>query len=221
MPSWLPSAGVAAAGVAFLLWQRPSVVTSGLTSWRVWAFVVLVTAAARFLPKGVTALGGPGWLGRIVGVLPIVAALTWAVLPAFRDTTVNEPLAVTTVPSATPASQAATPARVATAGPARQAMLKGIGHRAKGTASLQRLPDGSYVVRLAGLDVEAGPDYHVYLVAGAGRDRPTGGAHLAKLKANRGNQNYPVPSATATEGIQTVLIWCRAFSVPVAAATLS
>lgn len=222
IPSWLPSVGLAAVGVGFLLWLRPSVVTSGLTSWRVWAFVALVFLAARFLPKGVAALGGPGWLGRVVGILPVVAALAWAVLPAFRDTTVNEPLAVTSSaePSATPAP-GATPTPGIPAGPARQALLKGIGHRAKGTASLRRLPDGSYVVRLAGLDVEAGPDYHVYLVAGPGRERPTDGVHLAKLKANRGNQNYPVPTGTATDGTQTVLIWCRALSVPVAAATLS
>jgi len=175
----------------------------------------------------VLALGAPSWLGRVVCILPVVAALTWAVLPAFHDTTVNDqPLAATSSAAPTPAptspgATASPPATAARPEPARRAALKGIGHRAKGTASLVRLPDGSYVVRLEGLDVESGPDYLVYLVPGAAREKPTGGVQLARLKANKGNQNYPVASGTGTNGTQTVLIWCRAFSVPVAAATLS
>ncbi len=233
MPGWLLPIGLAGAGTAVLLWRSPNAVLSGLTSWRAWAFVALAGAAAALLPLGVRALGGPGWLGRVAGILPIVAALTWAVLPAFHNTTVDEPLAVASSTAPSPALSP-TPAGPGTASPlpspvsqpptaaipSRSAALKGIGHRVTGRASLQQLPDGSFVVRLTGLDAEAGPDYHVYLVPGAAKQRPTGGLHLAKLKGNRGNQNYPVPTGTGTGGAQTVLIWCRAFSVPVAAATL-
>jgi Electron transfer DM13 len=36
---------------------------------------------------------------------------------------------------------------------------------------------------------------------------------LGKLKANNGNQNYDIPSQTDLTKYETVLIWCRPFSV--------
>jgi hypothetical protein len=109
------------------------------------------------------------------------------------------------------------------AGPSRLggAPLTGIGHRAAGSAELLRDATGSLLVRLTALDVENGPDYQVYLVPGRDRRSPDGGIKLGALKGNLGNQNYPVPGATALEGGVTVLIWCRVFAVPVANATLT
>lgn len=82
------------------------------------------------------------------------------------------------------------------------------------------LSDGRRLVRFESLDVEPGPDYQVHLVPGAGRHSPDGGAHLGRLRANRGNLNYPVPSGQVIHRPVTVLVWCRAFAVPVAAATI-
>jgi hypothetical protein len=59
-----------------------------------------------------------------------------------------------------------------------------------------------------------------FIVPGVGRERPDGGTRLGHLHGNRGNQNYPVPAQIAPTRPLTVLIWCRAFAVPVAAATL-
>ncbi len=98
--------------------------------------------------------------------------------------------------------------------------LSGIDHRASGDAALIRLVDGSQVIRLESLDVEPGPDYFVFVVPGAGRRSPDGGTRLNHLRGNRGNQNYPIPAGIAVTRPVTVLIWCRAFAVPVAAATL-
>jgi hypothetical protein len=36
---------------------------------------------------------------------------------------------------------------------------------------------------------------------------------MGRLKANIGNQNYPIPAGTDMTKYDTVLIWCRAFSV--------
>src|SRR5262249_8333732 len=138
------------------------------------------------------------------------------VLPAYHNVSVNEAF-----PAAAPAGAAqpasARPERVAVVGRSR---LHGIDHHANGEVVLIRGTDG-YIVRLQSLDVEPGPDYHVHVVPGADRSRPDGGVHLNRLRGNRGNQNYPVPATVGLRRPFTVLIWCRAFAVPIAAATVS
>ena len=56
-------------------------------------------------------------------------------------------------------------------------------------------------------------------VPGAERKSPDGGVHLNRLRGSTGNQNYPVPTTVGLQRPFTVLIWCRAFAVPIAAAT--
>jgi hypothetical protein len=96
----------------------------------------------------------------------------------------------------------------------------GIDHRASGVVLLLRREDRSLVVRLERLDVEPGPDYQVYVVPGADQRKPRDGTHLDRLRGNRGNQNYDVPADFRPTTPVTVLIWCRAFAVPVANATI-
>jgi hypothetical protein len=60
----------------------------------------------------------------------------------------------------------------------------------------------------------------VHLDPGADQQDPGGGVRLDNLRGNRGSQNYDVPAGTDVQTPVTVLVWCRAFPVPVAAATI-
>ena len=88
-----------------------------------------------------------------------------------------------------------------------------------GTASIFRQPNGTAVVALEGIDIEPGPDYRVIVVRGADQESPGDGLELDALRGNQGTQYYEVPSGTDPGDGWTVLIWCRAFGVPVANAS--
>lgn len=217
-------------GLAFFLW-KPGVARSLLGSPRALAFTMvvglLVLGAGWLLPR----LGRGALLTTAVQGLPVIAAFVLTVVPAFRQVTVVEAFPASVAPSSSaPDAPAATGSdgsdetesapRAAVIGSAE---LSGIDHRATGTALLVRRADGSLVVRLTGLDVEAGPDYFVHLVPGAGKEHPEGGVRLDALRGNKGDQNYDVPTGVRvalSRSPVTVLIWCRAFAVPVAAATI-
>jgi hypothetical protein len=91
----------------------------------------------------------------------------------------------------------------------RTASFVGVGdgiHNAEGIAKLIPLQDGSDILRLENLQVTNGPDLYVYLATDKSASDFVG---LGKLKANNGNQN------------DTVLIWCRPFSVLFGSAELT
>lgn len=97
--------------------------------------------------------------------------------------------------------------------------LRGIDHDASGIATVFEQPDGSLVVGLVGIDVQSGPDYFVHVVPGVDRESPDDGVNLGALRGNQGTQYYEVPAGTGVGPGWTVVIWCRAFGVPVANAT--
>ena len=91
-------------------------------------------------------------------------------------------------------------------------------HNAEGIAKLIPLQDGSNIIRLENLQVTNGPDLYVYLAT----DKSASDfVSLGKLKANNGNQNYNIPSQTDLTKYDTVLIWCRPFSVLFGSAELA
>ena len=179
----------------------------------------LVLGAGWLLPR----LGRGAATTALCSFVPVLAAFLLTVAPAFRQVTVDEAF-----PAAVDASQPTASASTATPGPAQpgtatvlgRADFRGIDHRAAGDVLLLRRADGSLVVRLERLDVEPGPDYQVYVVPGADQHKPGGGVHLDRLRGNKGNQNYEVPAGFRPTTPVTVLIWCRAFAVPVANATV-
>jgi hypothetical protein len=161
-----------------------------------------------------------------VVAVPVAAVLALVVWPTFVPTTVDEPDPLADVVALAPGADGAavattTPPAPVPAGPRAlaSAVLTGIDHDVTGTATLVDLGDGTSVVHLGAFDVEPGPDYQVHLVPGAGQERPDG-VFLGALKGTRGDQSYTVPAGSPLDGPVTVLIWCRAFGVPVAAATL-
>ena len=216
-PGWSLLVPVTAAvgAAAFFAW-KPGVARSMLASPRALGFTVLVAVlvlgAGWVLPR----LGRGAVVTIVAQAVPVVIAFAVTVLPAYRNVSVNEAFPAAAPPAAARSANPA-PGQAAVVG---QSRLHGIDHHANGDVLLIGGSDG-YVVRLQSLDVEAGPDYHVHVVPGAGKNRPDGGVHLSRLRGNRGNQNYPVPTTLGLQRPFTVLIWCRAFAVPIAAATIS
>ncbi|OWY59959.1 hypothetical protein B7486_71770 [cyanobacterium TDX16] len=94
-------------------------------------------------------------------------------------------------------------------------------HAASGTVSLVEQPDGSQVVLFEDFEVERGPDYLVYLVPGDAAFDASAGVEIAPLQGNVGDQQYAVPDELVGEQPLTVLIWCRAFDVNIAGASLA
>jgi hypothetical protein len=91
-------------------------------------------------------------------------------------------------------------------------------HNAEGIAKAIPLQDGSSILRLENLHVTNGPDLYVYLSP----DKSASDyVNIGKLKANNGNQNYEIPLGTDLSRYDTVLIWCRPFSVLFGSAELS
>jgi hypothetical protein len=103
----------------------------------------------------------------------------------------------------------------------RAGAIRGIDHRASGTAVIYRQPDGRYIVGLEDIDIQPGPDYDLYVVPGENREDTKGGVRLGDLRGNRGTQFYDVPAGINLEDPRTVLVWCQTFAVPVANATPS
>jgi hypothetical protein len=83
-------------------------------------------------------------------------------------------------------------------------------HNAEGMAREISLENGKQFIRFENFKVTNGPDLFVYLATDKGA---SDFVDIGRLKANNGNQNYEVPEGTDLTKYDTVLIWCKAFSV--------
>ncbi|HEX5616371.1 MAG TPA: DM13 domain-containing protein [Acidimicrobiia bacterium] len=123
------------------------------------------------------------------------------VVPYFRVSTANDALP-DDVPSA----------------PLMTGALRGLAHDAIGSASVYQGADGRLSIGLEAIDIDSGPDLHVWLVPRADATTRARGIHLGTLDANRGTTYYEVAADDApdlTKGA-TVLVWCRVFGFAVA-----
>src|ERR687891_2422480 len=91
-------------------------------------------------------------------------------------------------------------------------------HDAQGIVKVIPVESGGNILRLEDLMVTNGPDLYVYLST----DKSASDfVNLGRLKANIGSQNYPIPAGTDMAKYDTVLIWCKAFSVLFGSADLT
>jgi hypothetical protein len=203
--------------------ELEATVKSGRALLVIAGIVAVWVVLARFvLPRFVRS----AWVRS--GILTVLALAIIAVVlvPYYRDTEVVEAFPKVETPAKQPAadtvpggsgqapSPAATePLRVSTGD------LRGIDHDATGSATVYQQPNGTFVVGLEEIDVQSGPDYYVYVVQGVDKESPEQGVNLGALRGNQGTQYYDVPAGTAVGADSTVLIWCRAFGVPIANAT--
>lgn len=156
-------------------------------------------------------------IGIILGVVIPVAAYTGA--PLFFDVTTDEPLpeitsTVTTTDGVTTSTVEVLPV-LATG--SFVGVNDGI-HNAEGMAKIVKLADGKQLLRLEDFKSTNGPDLYVYL---ATDDTAQEYVSLGELKANIGNQNYEIPEGTDLTKYNTVLIWCKQFSVLFGSAEIS
>jgi len=130
----------------------------------------------------------------------------------------DEPTATAT--EATPAATDA-PASGFEAHVVRQGEFEGADdfHFGNGSALLIESEPGVYVLRLEDFSVRNGPDLFVYL-----SPDPNGytdaAIDLGDLKGTDGAFNYDIPPGTDVSKYQSAIIWCKAFSVLFATATL-
>jgi electron transfer DM13 len=95
-------------------------------------------------------------------------------------------------------------------------------HATDGRARVIILADGRRYVRFERFRTSNGPLLRVYLSA-APAAGPAGAfddrfVDLGGLKGNIGEQNYAVPAATDLRAYRSVVVWCKRFGVPFAAA---
>lgn len=144
---------------------------------------------------------------------------------ATRDNTVDEDI-VTAAPAAQAPSKAE---RNAAPAPSQNVQLLSgrftgeSGHRGEGKAAVVKLGKGGRVVTFSAFDVDPGAgDLRVYLHAGRTTSDDLGDfVEIAKLKGNKGDQQYEIPANVDLKRYSTVVVWCVPFSTRIAQAPLS
>ena len=99
-------------------------------------------------------------------------------------------------------------------------------HKGSGDASIYRLADGSYLLRVEEIKVTNGPDLRILLSDHPGPMsksalQDSNYVELDKLKGNIGNQNYPIPADVDALSYSSVVIYCKPFHVLFSVAPLS
>jgi hypothetical protein len=212
--AWIEAVAIGAGLIVVILLVLPRLLKRRSLRWAVSAALVLLAGWLTVLPVFFDKRVDERLLGTGAGA---AAAQTTTNAPTPTPMTHADPPPGVTVP-VTPPPRTTAPG----AGPVRltTGALKGLaGHYGRGAASVYRLADGSSFVRLEDIDTPRAPAVFVYLVPRPGQTGPEDAVDLGALKGNQGSQNYVIPSNVDVSRYQTVLLWCRRFSTPIANAT--
>lgn len=141
-------------------------------------------------------------IGVSIGAVIAIVIIGYTVGPIFYDVTVDEemPIATLSIPMGS---------------------FVGVGdgiHDAQGDVIIIESDDGSRFLRFENFKATNGPDLFVYLATDETADDFVS---LGMLKGNIGNQNYMIPPGADLTNYDTVLIWCKQFSVLFGSAKLS
>ena len=163
-------------------------------------------------------------LGAAFASVALAAALLVA-LPTVRDREVNERV-ITAAPEQSAqrgSEKQAAPVRQGGNVLLAQGPFRSIEHPSMGTVKVIAPPSGERKLTLTHFETDSGPDLRVYLstVDPAASGELGDFEDLGALKGNKGTQQYEVPRGVDIERYSTVVVWCRAFSVPFASAVLT
>jgi hypothetical protein len=166
----------------------------------------------------------------IVAAVVLVAVGWYLGSPLFIRTTMDEPMptAPAATPPFTPASSAIgsaatnAPARTALLVVLRKGQLQRVDSLHNGTGAVLLLAvDAKQYVRFEDVAITNAPDVHVYLSKErGGKWTDAAASYVGPLKATNGSFNYELPAPFDLAGFQSVVVWCRAFSVVVTWADL-
>lgn len=101
---------------------------------------------------------------------------------------------------------------------AMSGMLKGAGdHRAAGTVSIAKDASGNPILLLTDITVDKVPDGRVYLAKDADYTKDI---EIGTLTQFSGTVQYAIPATVNPADYNSVVIWCRKFSVEIGHAML-
>ncbi len=83
-------------------------------------------------------------------------------------------------------------------------------HEVAGNVKIIREAGRGDYISFEDFETVNGPDLFIYLATDTTAEDFV---NLGEIKATRGNVNYEIPAGTDLEKYDTVLVWCRAFSV--------
>ncbi len=156
----------------------------------------------------------------------VIPAGVYALSPLFINTTIDEKLPETALVTESEIDMMMESDTMMKETDSRVAVMLsgafvGVGdgiHDAQGHALVVPLEEGQNLLRLEDFRSTNGPDLYVYL---ASDTSASDYVSLGRLKANNGNQNYDIPAGTDLAKYDTVLIWCKQFSVLFGSAELA